>query len=68
MYIYNATGQLVTPSQFTSAMGVVSWLQMINLQLQCEWPVSDTCLIYNYNESGQLVTLDQFKTAMRVVS
>jgi len=45
-------------------MGVVSWLNLINLQLQWEWSAIYTCPIYNYNRSGQLLSLAQFKSTM----
>ena len=49
-------------------MGVVSWWHLPNLQLQWDWWVGDSFLIYNCNRSDQLVTLNQFTTAMGVVT
>ena len=49
-------------------MGVVSWLHMMNLELQWEWSFDYTCLICNCHSSGHWVTHDQFTTAIVVVS
>ena len=49
-------------------MGVVSWLHMMNLQLQWEWSFDYTCLICNCNGSAQLVTPSEFTTTRGVVS